>query len=87
MSIEEALMHMKEIQNSILEFIENQGNIQESFQNLVSFFNNQKIKDNKYDLLSVLHLLNNIAKNHYHVISFFDKIDEILKFFNFWMKV
>lgn len=81
MSIEEALMHMKEIQNSILEFIENQGNIQESFQNLVSFFNNQKIKDNKYDLLSVLHLLTNIAKNHYHVISFFDKIDEILKFF------
>lgn len=47
-NISEYLENMKNIQINILSFIENEGNNEENFQNLMQLFENHKILDNAY---------------------------------------
>lgn len=70
---------MKQIQNSFLEFLEKEDNIEENYQNLTKLIKDQKIEDNQLELKSFLHLISKIAKNHYRNPNFFDKIKQILQ--------
>ena len=81
MSIQEYLEKMKNIQKILLEFIENEDNCEENYQNLTNIFDDYKIRKNRYDLKSLLHLIVNIANNHYRGNGFFSKIEKIILLF------
>ena len=81
MSSKEYLDMMKDIQESILNFLEEEANSEENLLFLKDKFNNSKISDNQYDLLSFLHLICTIGNNFHHFSNFFSKIERILLFF------
>ena len=64
MDFEEKLHAMKIIQNYFIDFIDNESNTEESFQNLQQIFDDQKIKDDQYYIISLLQLISRISDNH-----------------------
>ncbi|KAK8839044.1 hypothetical protein M9Y10_032510 [Tritrichomonas musculus] len=74
------LEKMNEIQNILLQYIDEEDNTQEKYQNFVKLFTNHKIFENKHLLTSVIHLLASIIDYHYRKINFFDKIFKIILF-------
>ena len=72
---------MKDIQENILNFLEEKDNSEEIFIILESKFNDKKIKDHLYELLSLLHLISKIGNNHHRFPNFFSKIERILLIF------
>ena len=81
MSSEEYLDKMKKIQEQLLLFIDDEKNTEENFQNLKDIFINTKIKDNRYELVSLLHLILQIGNYHYRFNNFFSKLEQIITFF------
>lgn len=81
MNIAEYAELMKNIQTNLLIFIEKDDNDDHNFQNLQTLFNENKIQDNKYNLISLFHLIAKISNNHHRGNLFFDKIFQILLFF------
>ena len=78
MTIIEYIEKQKKIQNLLLVFIDSDDNVEENYQNLLQLLQNQKIKDNKSELKSFLHLLLHISDNHHRSNNFFGKIERIL---------
>ena len=72
---------MKDIQENILYFLEEENNSEENFIILQRKFNDTKIKDNLYELLYLLHLISKIGNNHRRFSNFFSKIERILHIF------
>ena len=81
MSSQEYLGMMKDIQGYILDYLENEVNSEENLQILEDIFHNSKISDNKYDILSLLHLISKIGNNCHRFPNFFSKLEKILQFF------
>ena len=69
---------MKSLQNHLLEFIERENNSEENYQNFVDIFNEQKISNDLCNFKSFIHILLQIANNHYRTPNFFSKIDKII---------
>ena len=78
MLLKETLEKMTKIQRNLLDFIDNDDNIEENFQNLKTLFDDQKIQEDQNDLLLLLSLITDIANNHHRVPNFYEKIDKIL---------
>ena len=81
MSSQEYLNIMKDIQENILTFLEEEDNSEENFIILKSKFEDTRIKDHLYELLSLLHLISKIGNNHHRFPNFFRKIERILLIF------
>ena len=81
MNSQEYLDTMKDIQTNILNFLEEKAGSEENLLILEDNFNNSKISDNKYDLLSLLHLISKIGDNCHRFSNFFSKIEKILLIF------
>lgn len=81
MDVNEYLKKMKEIQQNILDFIDQNDDIETNFQNLNYIFDEQKIGSNKHDLKLILHFILKISNNQHRTACFFNKIERILKFF------
>ena len=81
MSSQEYLDTMKDIQENILYFLEEGANSEENFLILESKFNDTKISDNKYYLLSFMYLISKVGNNNHRFPNFFTKLDRILLFF------
>ena len=79
--IQEYLDKMKEVQKDILDFVENKDNSQEDYQNLIKFFEENRIKDNKHELKATLRLISQIANDHHRNPKFFDKIQQVILIF------
>ena len=71
---------MNSIQESIEQFLKKE-NSEDNFSILVNTFDKTKINDNKFDLLSLLHLISKIVNNSYRSHNFFEKIEQILLYF------
>ena len=82
MSLQEHLNIMKGIQESIHDFLEDKAQSDVNFEILEDKFKNSKICENKYDFLSLLHLISKIVNNFHRVPDIFIKIEKILHFFN-----
>ena len=82
MDIKEYLTKCKELQKKILDFIENESDIEENFQNLQTFLKDNQIKSNKQSTRTLMHLVSRISNNHYQTPDFMSKIEQILKFFS-----
>lgn len=72
---------MKKIQENLLSYIENDANVEEKFQNLNTILDDLKIRENKHELKSLLHMILKIANNHHRGPDFFTKIERLLTVF------
>ena len=72
---------MKRIHESLLNFIDDEDNPEENFQNFNSLFNDLKIRDNIHMFKSLLHLIVEIGNNHHRGPNFFSKIGQVLRLF------
>ena len=70
---------MKHIQEILLEFLDNENSVEEDFQKVIKYLDDQKIRENQHELKSILHLLSKISNHHYRSTNFFTKIEQILK--------
>ena len=80
MGIRTQLEELKNLQTLVLEYIDKDdlNNIEEYFENLINFTNNNKISTKASKLKLLLYLLVNIANNHHRSNNFFEKIERIL---------
>lgn len=69
------------MENLVLQFLNNENNCEENYQNLIQFLNDLDIKNNHHELSLFLHLIEKIAKRYYHTKDFFAKIDKIIAIF------
>ena len=81
MNIASHLDELKNIQDSFLEFLENSGNSDESYNNLKIKFEEMKIRDNQHDLRLLLHFISRICEDYGRVPSFFSQIERTLQLF------
>ncbi|KAK8884172.1 hypothetical protein M9Y10_043278 [Tritrichomonas musculus] len=74
---------MKYIYEIIIDYLEEEDELAEtrSFENLLKYFQEQKIRENKYDLKEVLHIIIRISNNHHRTINFSEKIEKVLTSF------
>ncbi|KAK8896840.1 hypothetical protein M9Y10_014764 [Tritrichomonas musculus] len=77
--IKKYLEKMNAIQSCILQYLEDNEQIEENYENFKKIIEDQKILEDQHDFKSLLHLLIKIANNHYRCSNFFEKIESILK--------
>lgn len=75
----EYLEKMRTIQNSILEFLDNEGEEQNN-DDIAKILSFQQDKVNIEELKSLMYLISRISKNHHRKPLLFDKIRKILIF-------
>ena len=76
--IENIIVIEKTFQNILLEFLDNEDNNEEVYENIIQFFVDRNIYDDPLEIKAVLHLILKISKDHHRNITFFDKIEQIL---------
>ena len=69
---------MKETQQKIIDFIEDDEEIEEKLQNLRFFIDDLEIKKNIHKFRSFLYLVANISNNYHRSKDFFSKIAKII---------
>ena len=77
-AISDYIKKNKEIQETLLDFIDKQDNLEENFHNFQLSFQENKIADDKHEFKLLLHFIASISDNHYRESNFFDKIEKIL---------
>ena len=75
------LKKMQCIQKSILDYIETEENIDENYEKLIYFFNDQNIFEGPHIFKEIITLILNVSNNHHRTETFFAKIDRIILFF------
>ena len=78
MSFRESIERKKRIQEFLLEFLEEESNAEENYENFVQVLNTQKVQEDKYELKSLIQMINIISANHQRIFNFIDKIERIL---------
>ena len=78
LSVKSYFEKMKMIQTSILGFIENDDNMEETYQNLINIFKNHKIAKNYHLLKSTLYIIKYLLNNHHRTTNFIPKISKII---------
>ena len=72
---------MKSIQNSLLEFLEDESDANGKYENFINLISTQKINNEEYEFKALLQLINHIGNNHHRVLNFISKIERVLKEF------
>ena len=75
---QECIKKMRDVQRNLIEFIDNDFDNEENYQNLINLIINYEIRENKHNLKSFLYLILKISKNHHRTPFFIDKIEKIL---------
>ncbi|KAK8838677.1 hypothetical protein M9Y10_032714 [Tritrichomonas musculus] len=70
---------MKNIEKKVVSFLENPDEINENFSLLNQYWQKQQFSKNKYELKSFLYIIDAISNNYHRSVSFFTKIELILK--------
>lgn len=81
------LGRMSHLQESILNFINTQGQAESQYQEIISFFKTHKIGEDRNELQSILHLILKISNNHHRNPDFFSKIERLFTNFKEEMKI
>ena len=77
--INQPLEKMKNIQQMLLNFFDDDSNNEMNVQNLINYFDEQKIPENEILFNNVLTLISRISYNHHRDQYFIIKIEQILK--------
>ena len=78
---QEYLVKKKTLQKTFLEYLDNQSNCEENYENLICLVNDQKIKNDENEFRLFLRLLDTVSNNHFRTKDFFSKIEKIIIFF------
>ena len=81
MEIFDYIEKKKDIHKKLLEYLENEKNVEEYFQNVVQKINDQKIQNDKQEFKAILRLIIKISNNHKRSPNFFIKIEQIISNF------
>ncbi|KAK8881019.1 hypothetical protein M9Y10_003729 [Tritrichomonas musculus] len=81
MSIEELKEKMKKVQSVLLDFLEDELNAEENYENFVKMITDFQINEGKQEIKSILRLINVIGNNHQRIHNFINKIMQILVYF------
>lgn len=76
--IQDEIAKMKDIEENIINYLDNEEEEEVNFQLLIQFLNNLEIQKNKSNLKTVFHFISHISSNHYRSRNFFSKIERIL---------
>ena len=80
MSVDEYVENMTKVQTKIIEFIDNENNVEESYENFKKIISDIQIFKDCYKFKSLLRLFSRIAKNHCRKSDFISKIQKILNY-------
>ena len=72
------IQEKKDIQNNLLRYIDDEGNIEENYRNLITKIQIQKISENISETQIFFKLLVKIADYHFRAKDFFSKIEKII---------
>ena len=72
---------IQNMQKNLIDFLDADLESDESFRNLRTIFDSQKIREDKTNLMELLDILNNIFNNHHRGPLFISKIEQILNYF------
>lgn len=78
LNVPEYFEKFKALHNFMLNYIQCDQNSEENFVNLMIFFDEQQIANDRHDLRSSLYLIVKISQNHNRDPHFFDKISQFL---------
>lgn len=78
---------MKEIQCNLLGFFEEGDSGKMPFKNLQKYLNDIKIKNQKHEIRTMLHIISKISSNHHRSNDFISRIEQLLKSFSKEMKM
>lgn len=81
MDIQDYLSQRKDVQRALLQFLDQEEDIEEDYQNFINIIIHKKIQENPYDLKEILNLIVKIADDHQRNSTFFSKIEKILLYF------
>ena len=81
MNIEQYLEIIKSIQESILEYLDKEDDIEEYYQNIIQLFIGHNILEKIHEIRLIFHLLSEISDNHHRYSGFFNKIEKIILYF------
>mgnify|MGYP001150762002 CR=1 FL=1 len=81
MNPQQFLEEMKKIQENLLDYLDDESNVDENLQSLYRLFEELKIHTDQHKLMSLLHLIVKIGNNHHRNPNFFEKIFKVLKIF------
>ena len=81
MNIDDFVEKMKNIQQILIKFLEEEINLEENYEVFVKTITEQKINEDIYQLKSVFQLINKIGCNHQRCYRFINKIEAVLKHF------
>ena len=69
---------MKSIQNSLLEFLEDESDANDKYENFVNLISTQKINNEEHELKALLQLINRIGNNHHRFPNFISNVERVL---------
>ncbi|KAK8871824.1 hypothetical protein M9Y10_007569 [Tritrichomonas musculus] len=78
MSFTESINKKKKIEESLLEFLEEESNAEENYENFVQVIKDQKIQEDKYELKSLIQMISEIGNNHQRIFNFIEKMERLL---------
>ena len=81
MSIQGYIEQQKDIQKTLLEFIEQESNDKSNYDNLIKKFDNPSIRKDRCELSNILRLIANVSNHHHRSPNFLSKIEQVLLLF------
>ena len=81
MSSETFVEKMKSIQSSLLEFLEEELDVEDKYDNFINLISTQQIIKEKHEFKALLQLIGSIANNHHRAWNFISKVERVLRQF------
>ncbi|KAK8833905.1 hypothetical protein M9Y10_030414 [Tritrichomonas musculus] len=78
MEIKKIIEQKKKMQESLLDYLEDESDAERNFNSFVKIIANQNIKGDKFEFKSLLQIINVIGNHHHRCHNFINKIDRIL---------
>ncbi|KAK8854382.1 hypothetical protein M9Y10_016944 [Tritrichomonas musculus] len=82
MSSETFVDKMKSIQNSLLEFLEDESDSEDKYESFINLVSTQQIINEEHEFKELLQLISIIMNGHHRVLNFISKAEQILRQFN-----
>ena len=76
MGIQKQLDKLKNLYPLVLDYIDNEEDLEEHYENLCNFIKEQQFTKNGEEFKLILHLLVYLSNIHYCVLPFFEKLNE-----------
>ncbi|KAK8840923.1 hypothetical protein M9Y10_027755 [Tritrichomonas musculus] len=81
MSIDGFVEKMKMIQNDLLDFLEDESDAEDKYENFINLLSTQEIIKDQYKFKGLLYLINSIGNNHQCIPNFIFKVERLLRQF------